>query len=240
MALKDPTDTPSDSIPSENGENSKTPATEPQEPVAKPKATPRAKATAKPVVKAEKAEKPEKVEKKPVRTPRPKPVPKPPTEDEATGKVDPPAPEVEPDDTEATEGGSGGQTATTPNIAERVLDTFLGYGVINAEVIEKAATRLGEVVNDLPAYLAELEAKGRPLREQLFSSLKFDFPTTRDVFEMADEVDETESTPEEIETKTESKEGEKSEKSEGKGTTSEKPAPAEPTKPKAVCTTCRG
>jgi hypothetical protein len=153
-------------------------------PAEKPKRTPRATAPKAPVAKTP-APKPA--------TPRKKPVPKPPTEDEATGKVDPPiAPEPEPDSTivDDVNEAAGGQTTASGSIGERILDTFFGFGVMNAEVIEYAATRLGEVVTDLPAYIATLEEKGRPVREKLFGSLNFDFPTSTDVFEMADETDE--------------------------------------------------
>jgi hypothetical protein len=206
----------------------KTPESTPDEttPAEKPKRTPRATAPKAPVAKTP-APKPA--------TPRKKPVPKPPTEDEATGKVDPPvAPKPEPDSTiiDDVNGASetneaGGQTTVSANFGERILDTIFGFGVINAEVIERAASRLGEVVTDFPAYVAEVEAKGRPLREQLFGSMKFDFPTSSDVFEMADDADES--------TGDNSPVGDApSEPSNGTETKTEEPVkPAEPAKPKA-------
>jgi hypothetical protein len=219
MARKTPTNTP--------GETPETDGTTPE----KPKATPRAKAPAKPAEKV--------AEAKPARTPRRKPVPAPPTEEEATGKVEtkapntPPPPE-DPETPEVPEVNEtlGGQTATTANLGERLLDTVFGFGVINAEVIEKAATRLGEVITDLPTYLAEVEAKGRPLREQLFGSMKFDFPTSEDVFEMAEDADETGGTGGTGESTEPTTSTTPSTESTAK---SESPAPPkEPAKPKAV------
>jgi hypothetical protein len=209
MARKNPADTPSETTP-----DAGTPAE-------KPKRTPRATAPKAPVAKTPAP--------KPV-TPRKKPVPKPPTEDEATGKVDPkPTPEPEPDstivdDVNSVDEAAGGQTTASGNFGERILDTIFGFGVINAEVIERAANRLGEVVTDFPTYIAEVEAKGRPLREQLFGSMKFDFPTSTDVFDMADDADEpTGDGPSEDEPATPSTEAKAEEPTK----------PAEPAKPKA-------
>ena len=68
------------------------------------------------------------------------------------------------------------QKTLPPLTAERVTDITLGLGKAAVEVLDKAARQLDDSVRqirtDAPAFLSEMEEKGRPLREKLSDSLR--------------------------------------------------------------------
>lgn len=71
-----------------------------------------------------------------------------------------------------------GETQKTlpPLTAERVTDITLGLGKAAVEALDKAARQLDDSVRqirtDAPAFLEEMEEKGRPLREKLSENLR--------------------------------------------------------------------
>jgi hypothetical protein len=66
--------------------------------------------------------------------------------------------------------------AVTPLTGERVLDIALGAAVIAGEALDKAskqwAERAKQIQDQAPAFWETAEERGRPVREQLVSSLK--------------------------------------------------------------------
>ena len=79
---------------------------------------------------------------------------------------------------------------------ERFFDLTLGAGALAAEKLDANLQRLWD---DTPGVIAELEAKGRPIRTKLSDSLKGKMPTVTDAFKASAEAGES-ATEDEIET----------------------------------------
>lgn len=75
------------------------------------------------------------------------------------------------DETSAEEG-----TPKKPLTAERAADVALGVGVVAVETLDRAARTLDatvrRLVEDAPGVLADLEVKGRPVREKIADVLR--------------------------------------------------------------------
>jgi hypothetical protein len=68
------------------------------------------------------------------------------------------------------------QKTLPPLTAERFTDITLGLGKAAVDVLDKAAQRLDDSVRqireDAPGFLADMEERGRPIREKIGESLK--------------------------------------------------------------------
>lgn len=75
-----------------------------------------------------------------------------------------------------------------PLTPERVADVALGLGAVAFEALDRAARGLDatvrRVVEDAPAVIADLEEKGRPVREKIAEALR-GRPTVTDAFTSA-------------------------------------------------------
>ena len=88
------------------------------------------------------------------------------------------------------------------NAIERFFDVTLGTGAL---VAEKLDANLRRIWDDTPGVVAELEERGRPIRQQLSDALKGKLPTTADAFkaggatEPEDEIEALENRVKELE-----------------------------------------
>ena len=74
------------------------------------------------------------------------------------------------------EAAAENQKTMPPLTAERVTDITFGLGKAAVDILDQAARQLDDSVRqirqDTPGFLAEMEEKGRPIREKLSESLK--------------------------------------------------------------------
>lgn len=92
--------------------------------------------------------------------------------------------------TETTDTAEADGDPSRPVTPERVADVALGLGATAFEALDRAARSLDatvrRVVEDAPAVIADLEEKGRPVREKIVETLR-GRPTVSDVFTSTDQ-----------------------------------------------------